>query len=132
MNSVSLELESTQPEGTIVVLEISSGLMELDKEIKVVLDGTEVEQATSLELLIDAKSQGLAQPKVYLVKTEDSLKLSIYVPGFSTKTLTVEAVAAPEGPTEGDLLASSTIWIVVGIAAVIVIVGAFAAIRRRK
>jgi HSP20 family molecular chaperone IbpA len=132
MNSISLELESNQPEGTIVVLEIGTDLMELDKEIRVVLDGTEVDQTTSLELLIDAKSQGLAQPKVYLVKTEDSLKLSIYVPGFSIKTLTVEAVEAPEGPAEGDLFASSTIWIVVGIAAVIIIVGAIAAIRRRK
>ncbi|MFQ5837250.1 MAG: hypothetical protein ACE5HJ_00530 [Thermoplasmata archaeon] len=131
-NKVSLDLTSSQPEGAIVVVVIGNDLIELDKEIRVLLDGNGVEQAASLELLVQAKSQGTAQPMVYLLKTSDSLKLSIYVPGFSTKTLTVETVEpAPGETTIGDLLSGSALWIVVGIAAVIIILGAIAAVRRR-
>lgn len=130
-NRVTLEISSEDPEGTIIVLDVSGDLVDLDKEIRVLLDDAEVEHVASLELLIEAKSQGVAQPKVYLLKTTDELKLSIYVPGFSTKTLTVEAVEAPP-EAEEDVLATSTIWIVVGIAAVIIVVGAVVALRRRK
>jgi hypothetical protein len=129
-NRVSLDLTSSQTDGTIVVLAVSGDVIDLTKEIRVSLDGTDVTRVTSLELLVDAKSQGLADPQVYLLKTADGLTLSVYVPHFSTRTLTIETVLA--APGAGDLLTSPTLWIVAGVAAAVVAVAALAALRRRK
>ncbi len=130
-NRVSLQLESSMTEGAIIVVYISGQVIDLSREIAVKLEGQEVGRATSLEVLIDTKSMGEATPKVYLVKTTDELMLSIYVPHFSERTLTVEALE-PAGLALGDFLSNPTFWIVVGIASAIIIMGAIAAARRRK
>ncbi len=129
-NKLSLQLTSDEAQGAIVVLEISGELIQLDRQLRVYLDGKQVVQSPSLDLVIEAISQGNAQPAVYLLKTPESLKLSVYIPHFSTRTLTVEAVS---GEFLGaGLLTNSTFWVLLGAVAAIGTVGVVAAVRRRQ
>lgn len=75
-----------------------------------------------------AKAQGQANPTVHPVRTADSLSLSIWVPGFRTRTLTVEAVVFPGGAIAGV----PVLYLVAGIAVVIVLPGVAVALKRRK
>ncbi len=126
---VSLEISSSESAGTIVVVDLPDEALDVNQEIRVTLDGQEVNQAASVDLVVEAKSQGQANPLVNLQRTSDGLTLSLWVPGFSTKTLTVETVGVAG---DGTLAGVPFLWIVAGIAVVIVLLGIAAAVKRRR
>ncbi len=127
-NRLSLQLISSDPRGAILALEISGELIRLDREIRVQLDGKEVWQAPALDHVVEAAALGKAQPAAYLLKTGESLKLSVYIPHFSTRTLTVEAVYTESG--WAAFLLRPVFWILLGVVAAMG-VGVLAVLRKR-
>lgn len=126
---VVLDIESSEAEGTLVVVEIHEDLLDLQREIRITLDGEVLSQAAGLEDLIAAKNAGVSVASVYLRETPDSLLLVVYVPHFSTRTLAVETIAPATGP--GELLAQSASLIATAAAVTLVLIAAIIALRRR-
>lgn len=125
---IVLDLESSVTAGTLVVVEIQEPLLDLQRDVRVLLDDAVLSRTASLEELIAAKIAGESDASVYLERTAASLLLVVYVPHFSTRTLVVETVSTA-GP--GGLPALNASLLAVTAAAAIILVAALVALRRR-
>ncbi len=91
-NLVEIEVDSLIPEGRIVSLNLNEGALDAAtiNELLVKLDDSPVDAYDTLEEL--TRLVGGAEPGYYAMFSETGMTIFVYVPHFSTHTITVETV----------------------------------------
>ena len=92
-NDIRVEVQSEIQEGRIVSLNLNKGALNASTEndLKVLLDGSDIKRCDSIEELTEM--QGGTEAGYYIVLGEVQNTVFVYVPHFSTHTISVQSVA---------------------------------------
>jgi len=119
---LEVEVEGEFEEGKVLIFDISKDVLSLEKDDLVVkLDEKDVQSTAKDEVL---KGSG-EEPKFAVVENEKYLQVHLYVPSFSTHTVTFGRFT-PQTAVYGEVM------IGLGIAAVISVISAIYIFRRKK
>jgi hypothetical protein len=89
---IDVEVDSKNPEGRIVMINLNKEALEADSldDLLVKLDGGKIDSTESLEELMEGV--GGSKAKYYALFGEEGTTVFVYVPHFSTHTITIESI----------------------------------------
>ncbi len=91
-NLIDIEVDSKNPEGRVVMINLNKKALEVGSldDLLVKLDGNVIKSTKSLDELMD--EVGGSKAKYYAMFGDEGTTVFVYVPHFSTHTITIESV----------------------------------------
>jgi hypothetical protein len=117
-NDIQVQVQSEIQEGRIVSLNLNKGALNAsnEKDLKVLLDGSDIKRCDSIEELTEM--QGGTEAGYYIVLGDVQNTVFVYVPHFSTHTINVQSIA---GLLPNMLIPGLLAFIVIAAAVALVI-----------